>query len=348
MAFEMNNTKPTGTGTGTEVDFDALNRYVVETAKLQERETLVGVVSMVVDLGEQDLPDAEVKFDGSPEDEEKIQAEMPDTYFKDGFDQDTRKPVRLKCWPQKPQQCVAFAIDFPEIMVDKGSFFGESNPLPLRLWQGGQFYVPTKGMVVGRPTPLKYTNLDKTRKTKIWSLAQNSLPYKMAVAAKIIKAGEPFLPERVDELLGKALQFTAQVFMKPGKEGKEYYTEYVNFAAGLGRGQTAPELPFEPSLVLFNKDNEDDAIKSLRAHVVNTIKGANNYEGSKIKAQIESVRGGSKSDSDDTGDSDDTPKQAPVEDKVVKTPAKAKPRAKAAEKPTPAQDYDNFDDDIPF
>src|SRR5690606_20535851 len=162
--------------------------------QLENRETLVGYVSMIVDLGTQEQEDAEVAFNGDEEDERKAIAEKPLTYFKDGVDPQTNKPVRLKCWPQKPVQAVAVAVDFPDIMVDKGQFFGESKPLPLRLWLGGQFYIEDGGMVLGRPTPLKYTNLDKSRATKVWSMAQNSLPYKMAVAAKLVKNGEAFLP----------------------------------------------------------------------------------------------------------------------------------------------------------
>lgn len=346
MAFDVYGAGTSDNADKATVDFDALNRYVVETAGLQERETLNGVISMIVDLGNQNLEDAEATFTGTAAEEVEIIAKQPDTYFKDGIDSESKKPIRLKCWPQKPQQCVAMAVDFPDIILDKGAFFGNSDPLPLRMWLGGQFYIPTRGMVIGRPTTLKYTNLDKTRATKVWSLAQNSLPYKMAVAAKLIKAGEPFLPDRIDELLGQAFQFTVQLHMKPGKAGKEYYTEYVNFAAALGRGIGAPELPFEPMLIQFMQDNDPKAIKDLRAHVVNTIKGANNYEGSKIKEQIEAVRGVKPAATE--GATEATPAKATA---AVVTPAK--PKATPKPKPAPvvppkAETAVDFDDDIPF
>lgn len=291
MAFDAYGaTQKESTGSSKEVDFDALNRSVVEQCKLQEREVIVGYVAQIVDLGTQDLPDAENVFTGTPEQEAAEIAKYPDTYFKDGIDPETRKPARLKCYPQKPQQCVAFAIDFPDIIVDKGVFFGESKPLPLRLWMGGQFYMEGTGMVMQRPTPLRVVNLDKSRATKKWSMAQNSMPYKMAVAAKIIKPGEEFKPQRIDELLGKAFQFEAQVFFKESK-GKEYYTEYVKFVGALGRNNKEPEKLTTPYLVQFNSENSAEAIKELRAHIINTIKRASNYEGSKIKAQIEEYRG---------------------------------------------------------
>lgn len=347
MAFATQGSTPSNDGDSKTVDFDELNAYVIETAGLQERETLVGYVSMLVDLGMQELPDAEVPFTGSEEDERRIIAEQPDTYFKNVYDYDKKQDVYCKCWPQKPQQCIAFAVDFPDIIIDKGQFFGESKPLPLRLWMGGQFYTPSHGMVVGRPTPLKFTNLDKSRKTKVWSLAQNSLPYKMAVAAKIVKPGEPFLPSRVDELLGKAFQFSAQVWMKPGKQDKEYYTEYVSFVGALGRGQVVPEQPTEPMMIQFGETNPEAAVKELRAHVVNTIKRASNYEGSVLQKQIESLRGQKpkQDDADDAGD--DQADQKPAE-KPARKPREKKEPVKKEPAPQPAPDYDSFDQDIPF
>ena len=176
-------------------------------------------------------------------------------------------------------------------------------------------------MVIGRPTPLKVN-----KKLGDWSLDQKNLFYKMAVAAKQIKPGEVYKPQRISELLGKAFQFEAQVFFKESK-GKKYYTEYIKFVSGLGRGQVEPELLTKPLMIQFNKENEADAVKDLRAHVVNTIKRASNYEGSVIKSQIESIRG----------------VQAPKEDKPTQQDEAPKTKDKS-----PAQDFDSFDDDIPF
>lgn len=269
------------------VDYNKINEYLVETAGLQERETLIGVVSMIVDLGTQKQPDAEVTFTGSEEDERMEITSKPATYFKDGVDPQTKKPVRLKCWPQKDVQAVALAIDFPQISVDKGQFYGDSKPLPLRLWLGDQFYnQATQKMVVARPTYLKIN-----KKLGFWSFDQKHLLYKMAVAAKLIKPGEAFLPQDIDKLLGQAFQFEAQVFFKKGKDGKSYYNEYVKFVSGLGRGQSAPESSVKPLLIGFMDDNEPQAIKEVRAHVLNTCRLASNWEGSKLEKQVGEVRG---------------------------------------------------------
>jgi hypothetical protein len=340
MAFKVVNTPSTG-NTESNVDYDAINRYRVEAAGLQERETVVGQVAVIIDLGVQKQPDAEVTYTGSEEEEEAEMAKYPDTYFKDGVDQDTKKPIRLKCWPQKPVQSVVLAIDFGDIIVDMAQAHGEeSKPLPLRLYTGGQFYVPTQGMIVARPTPLRVVNLDKTRKTKRWSLAQNNMLHKMAVAAKLIKPDECFLPDRIDELLGKAFQFDAQVYMKQSGQ-KEYFTEYLKFSTALGRGQTAPELDTEPYIVEFDSESPDDAIKELRAHVVNTMKQATNYKNSVIEKQIEKLR----------PKKDSKPATTAEDDREEEQEEKAAPKVtgrKSMSKTVAPEPQETFEDDVPW
>lgn len=293
MAFDTPNTSGnSNSDTKNTVDFDALNQYVIDTVGLTKRTTISGYISQVIDLGTQELEDAETEYKDGKDKEASIMAENAGTYFKDGIERESGKPVRLKCWPQKPQQCVAIAVDFPRKLVDKGKFFGNSKPLPLRLWLGGQFYNSTKKlMLLGRPTPLKVTNLDKTRATKVWSLAQNNLLYKLAVGSGLIEPGEAFLPSRIDELLGKALQWSVQVYNKPAKSGdKSFYTEYVSYVGALSEDQVVPEQLTTPQMVQMNQPNEDEAVKFLPAHVVNMIKLAADFAGSTLEKQL-GVRG---------------------------------------------------------
>lgn len=317
----------------SKVDWDAMNKYVVETANLQQRETLVGYIAGIVDLGTQALEDAEVQFDGSPEKEAEIIADKPNTYFKDGIDPVSKKPVRLKCWPQDPAQCVTLAIDFPDVMLDKGQFFGDEDaePKPLRLWLGGQFYLKDVGMVVGRPIPLKFGNIAPKGSKAVWSFKPNHTLYKMAVGAKLVEAGKPFMPKDIDSLIGVALQFEAQVFFKEGK-GKQYYNEYVAYKTGLGRGQVAP-TPVTPAFMIqMNKPNVKEAVAELRSHVINTVKRASNYPGSVLETELNELRPPKQEDAQQ--DQEEAPK---AETKKVVAPKKAVA--------PPAVDYD---DDIPF
>jgi len=283
------------------VDYEKMNQYLVETAGLETKEVLAGYISGIVDLGEQEQDDAEIVFNGDEADEAAAIEKHPLTYFKDGIDEETKKPVRLKCWPQKPIQSVAVSVDFPDIIIDKGQFFGESNPQPLRLWLGGQFFIHDVGMVVGRPTPLK-----ENTSLGAWSFDKKHLFHKMAVACKLIKSDEVFKPRDIDQLLGKAFQFETQIYFKEVK-GKKYLTEYIKFNGGLGRGQSTPEIVNPPFCVQFTAPNSEESLHNLRNHVINTIKRAKNYEGSEIQKQLEG-----------TGSQDETPKPVP-ESKPVKS-----------------------------
>ena len=321
MAFKTYGTKQSSTK--TEVDYDALNKYVVETADLQERSTLTGFISGIVDLGEQEQPDAEYEFDGDADDEAAEIKEHPNTYFKDGENEKGKK-VRLKCFPQRPTQCVAIAVDFPDIIIDKGQFYGNSNPQPLRMWLGGSFFIPNRGMVIGRPTPLSIT-----KKSGSWSFAANHLFYKMAVDAKLVKPGEAFLPQDIDQLLGKSFQFQVQVYFKENK-GKSYFTEYIKYQGALGRKDKPWEPETEPFLIEFDGEHTAENMQNLRNHVINTIKGALNYNTSEIKKYIEKNAG--------TGEGSDSA-QKEESSKQTKSTARKQP-VKAA--------TDDTDDDVPF
>lgn len=315
MGFQSYNAEGTDNSNSEgKVDFNELNTYTIETAGLQEREVLTGYVSVICDLGTQEQEDAMVPFNGTEEDEAKAIAEKPLTYFEEGYDQDRKINCRMKRWPQAPRQAVAVAVDFPDIIIDKGQFFGESKPLPLRMWLGGQFY-DGNNMICGRPTMLKIG-----KGSGVWSFDKKHLFHKMAVGAKIIGSNDAFMPERIDELLGQSFQFNVQIYMKANK-GKEYYTEYCTFSSGLGRGVKPCELVTEPQLLQFFQPNDPEGVKELRAHIVNTAKKALNYEGSLFQKEVDEYRNGggstpqkSTSDEDDEGSQDydeDVPDQTP-------------------------------------
>ena len=306
------------------VNFEELNRYVVETCRLQQPETMLGVISVMVDLGTQKQNDAE--YDLEPEDKQLTIEQLTEKYsldihegkirkFDKSFDSKTRSWVIRKFVPQQDRQSIVYAVDFPSIMLDKGKFFGEEegkNVKPLRLWIGGQYWNKyQEKMLVQNVIPLKVKNIADDGQPKKWSMATNSSLYKMAVAAKIINKGDAFLPQDADKLLGKTLQFKTQVFFNRGKDGKDYYTEKLAFATGLTRDQAEKQVD-NTYLIQFNQENDPQALKELRKHVVNTIENATNYvnqetgEPSAIKRQLEALRSGSQ---DGESPKQETPKQ---------------------------------------
>ena len=327
--FALNITTTTQTdGPRKEIDWNAMNLEVIEAAgTADESRSIPGIISGIVDLGEQNLPDAEQVFKDGQAAEDAELAKGGNTYFKDGIDKDTGKPARLKCWPQKPVQQIALTVDFVQAQVDKGKYFGNSNPAPLRMLLNGEFTLPSdKIKVVGRPYNIRETKHDigggKTR----WAFAKNNGIHKLAAAAKLLDKDGLFTKERIGELLGKVLQFEFRVYMKPHKtdKTKSFFTEEIKLVGKVPEGIPLPEVP-EGLLYGVNLYGENDptAVKQLRACIKNTIKRANNYAGSALEAAFEAEGGNT-------------------------TPAakeeKAAPKADVA----PVPPSDNFDDDIPF
>lgn len=340
---QSNSNRPT-------VDFDKMNREIVEACQLQQPEVLSGVISVIVDLGTQKQPDNTYKLDDEDkgltveELEAKYDADMVKhftgdqqnfkiTKFANAYDNDSKSWQIMKFVKQPDRQSIVYAVDFPDIIVDKGQYFGESKPLPLRLWAGGQYwnkYIGEKGaMVVQNVIPLKVTNIGENG-TKVWSMNPRSALHKMAVGAKLVNAGEAFTPQEVDKLLGQTLQFKAQVYMNKSN-GKEYYTEKLSFVGGLARGQKPMELD-KTYLVQFNKPNDPDAIKELRKVIVTTIQQATNYEGSVIQSELEGVRPHTVGV---------TPQEVPVKQENVTKQPRTKP-------PVVEQSQDDDDETLPF
>lgn len=322
------------------VDWEGLNKYIVETCGLQNDEVLTGIISGLYDLGIQEQEDAKVEFKGTEEDELAEIAKSGDVYFETSMDYDTKQMKRYKRWPQKPVQSVAFAIDFPDILLDKGPFFGaESSPKPLRLLLGGEFVLTGGTKIVARPQPIVIRKNDKTNNK--WSFMPNSTIYKLAVGTKVINAGDAFTGDMLDQLLGKAAQFKARVFFN--KDG--FYNEKCAFAAGLARNMSAPA--FDDSLihiVQFDADNKEEDLKQLRISVRNTMARAQDYAGSKLEAQLNKLFPNSRANT-----SQNTTGSSQSDDKanaVPQAPAKAKISTKA-----PKESVENpidLDDDVPF
>lgn len=313
MGFKVTATSTTSTNTDRpQVDFAALEQYTVDTAECEQPETLNGVVVGIIDLGNQRLPDAEYDVDSG--DESLTVEELTDKYSADiesgkiskfGITKDWSvrppKEVIKKFVPQKDRQCITYAVDFMDIMLDKSQFFGEkSEPKPLRLYFGGQYYNTfSKKMMVQNLLPLKLTNINNDRNGKpIFSLNPKSQLHKMAVAAKLINTGDAFLPDRIDELLGKTLQFKVQIGFNE-KGDKKYYFEKMSFIGALQR----KDKPFEDVdtfLIQMDEPNDPEALKQIRKHLLNTMECATNFEGSALQKQLLEVRPNSFKDNSDS------------------------------------------------
>ncbi len=310
MAFGVR--KSSGSESGSDVDFEAMNKHIVETAKLEQPETLIGFISSIVDVGIQEQEDGKMESDLTEEQEAEViaaaEVKGEKAYFETLFDYEAKKDKRYKRFPLKAAQCVVVTVDFPDIMVDKGQFFGESEPKPLRLLMGGEFQPSGSKRIAAKPLALTVRKNEKTGNK--WSMLPNHTLYKMAVAAKIVNQGDPFMPENIDKLLGKALQFKAQVYMKDDK----YFTEKCAFAAGLARGQAEPKVDESLlSMIQFNEENSEAHLKMLRASIKNTMRKASDFAESKIKDQIGEDSSSNSASSIPRADKPKAEKKAPVE-----------------------------------
>jgi len=289
MGFEATVGGVVGSSDG--VDYTEFNKYMVDTCKLQDTKTVVGIISGIIDLGMQEQPDAEMEFNGSPAQEADELAKGGTTYFK------TVDNKRYKCWKKKPTKSIAITVDIPSIIVDKGQFFSGDktpNPQPLRMILNSSFYRKEIGCTdLGRLFNREMRKNEKTNNQ--WSINYSNLLYKMAVGAGIIKQNAPFLPEDIIKLLGVPLLFKVQIYMNP----KGYYTEKIAFAAGLIEGMPVPQ--YDRNLLYsvgFDSNNDDKAIQFLSAPIRNRMQLSSEYPNSKVKVQIERIHTYQKSSND--------------------------------------------------
>ena len=321
MTFKLNVTRPQRTeGKKSDVDWDALNKHVIDVAGTQNRSrSIPGVISGIYDLGDQEREDFEEEWNGTPDQEATLIARDPSIYFKN------EKGKRWKCKPLKPCQAIAIAIDFPQVVVDKGQFFGDSSPAPLRMLLNGEFF--TNGeRVVARGYPLSESKHEGSNR---WAFSKNSTIHKLAAAAELLDEDKLFVKERIGELIGAICQFEFQVYMKPGKDGKSYFTEVIKPAGIVPEGVNKPHLDDKYlHLVNVRGENDPEAVRQMRVSIKNTIRRANNYEGSDIQKLLEAQR----------------------EERTESKPdvATAKPARAPAKRATKPSVDEMLDDDLPF
>ncbi len=311
-----------GENSGTQVDWEALNKHVSET--VQEAlgceegtpSAAVGILSGIVDYGlHQDPERVEPMDEGDAKTKEWKQRQV-----------DSKKATvdenGMFHFQAPPRQEVGFFVDFPNIIVDKGQFFGESNPAPYRVLLGGVFNKEPaqKTKVEGYPND-----------NRVWVFGDKSRATKLAKAAKLKDLKDGFAQDRLLELIGTAITFNVEVFINSAG----YLQEKVTNPSPVMNGVPIPEI--DQDLLLYvglKEDNEVGQVKMLPKAAKDYIKSANDYEGSKLQKQLEELE---KDNSEKGGDQKPAaPKQTPVEKK------------EPAPKAVPPQENIDFDDDIPF
>jgi hypothetical protein len=284
MTFQFNPLKTNNTSDESKpkVDYNEVNAHVIERAGTATKaRSIPGYISSIVDLGVQPRTiETEVKpGEEYPEDAE---------YYTGQWGDQKGKPCVRFTVPAK--QAIAITVDFPQIMVDKGQFFGDSHELPLRLILNGERLVQNdEGKWQPQVQKLIYLS-EKKHEDGTWAVAKNALLHNLAAAAGILDAQGYFNVNRIGELLGQCLQFQFRVYMKPGKNGKSYYTEEIKLAGIVPEGVSVPAMPEGVVNGIVWSDGtlpDADDVSKLRLSIRNTIRNATNFKGSTIEPLIE-------------------------------------------------------------
>lgn len=299
-----------GENSGSQVDWEALNKHVSETVQeaLSCEEgtpsAAVGILSGIVDYGlHQDPERVEPMDEGDAKTKEWKQRQV-----------DNKKATvdenGMFHFQAPPRQEVGFFVDFPNIIVDKGQFFGDSNPAPYRVLLGGVFNKEPaqKTKVEGYPND-----------NKVWVFGDKSRATKLAKAAKLKDLKEGFAQDRLLELIGSAITFNVEVFINSAG----FLQEKVTNPSPVMNGVPIPEI--DEDLLLYvglKEDNDIDQVKMLPKATKDYIKAANDYEGSKLQKQLEDLE----KDNSEKGGDQKSPvkKESPVEKKEP-TPKVAEP-----------------------
>ena len=218
-------------------------------------------VSLIVDLGEQNRPDFEDEKTGETK-------------------------------PQKPCQQVAIFADLVNDTVDYGGTIGKQH---YRLLLNKQFAGEITGInfMFVPPKDAKGKIIDG----KVWSIHPANLITKLAKATgkhDVVTSGD------IEELLNEP--FMAQVEVKVSEKinpntGEPY--KNVNFKGASevpldddDNPMDVPELNVEAKCITFDNAKPDD-IKFIRKKLIDMIKLANNYSGSKMESAIKAFESSS-------------------------------------------------------
>ena len=314
-------------GTFKEVDWKAYNEYIASTVQgtIECEEgtpsAVIGIISGVVDYGKHQDPE---RVEPMSEGDAKTQA-WKEKMVSSG--KATNKDGMFH-YQEAPYQEVGFFIDFPAITVDKGQFFGESNPAPYRVLLGGVF----KGSPA-QPNKIKgYPN-----EKGVWVFSDKSRATKLAKAAKLKDLKDGFPQERLLELIGHAVTFNVEVFINSAG----FLQEKVTSPSPVMNGMPVPEI--NEDLLFYvglNEENEDTYLKYLTKPVKEYMKSAMDYEGSLLQKQLEASEG---TEGNTPAKQDPATKSVPVAQKQESVPPQAEPKD-----PTNNEPPMDFDDDIPF
>lgn len=336
MSFSMKAQKPTG---GSNVDWKALSDHQLEVIGTETKSRIFRI-SGLVDLGEQERKPFEEPYDEGKK--EHIEALSPEdnrgAKLVIGKHPKTGAQCEMISIPQRPAQQVAIVLDYPELMINYGKFFGKEDEFkPYREVYGGTFFLTGEKLsILGRGISLNCMADDKAPS----GYAYSKLNMISKFATAIGKNPTGTLDQDFDlaELIGGVGVITTG--MKVTQKGDKTFTNFwAKDPSPKHEMIPVPEINVPTFGISFQGGNDPEMLKQLNAPTKNTIKRALNYEGSAIQKELEALEGGNTSNQGGSeGNVDKTPSQAAQS--VTETQTTPKVEA--------STDFEDFDDDFSF
>lgn len=315
-----------------DVDWPAYNQHIVtavnEATGIEEGNPcpVIAYISGIVDVGVHQDPVQEEQYVQVGKDEEKGNARRKKIMEKGEGElfiaEADGQQVEMIRYTPKPSREVVYFVDIPSITVDKGQFFGDSNPAPYRLLWGSDFNkIPNR--------PVKVQGYKSNNK---WMCGDGSFHNKMARAAGI-NTKDGFAQDDILQLIGKPIMVTLEVFIN--KDG--FLKEKVSNPVKIFEGISIPE--YDDSLLFyvgfFDAKNTEQDIKFLPTPVKRYMAMASNWDVSAVKKQLEAAEG---KGGDTTENSQQEPAQEPTQQESQQGHVTPEPPGR-----------DDFDEDsIPF
>ncbi|AGH32067.1 hypothetical protein VPIG_00211 [Vibrio phage PWH3a-P1] len=341
-----------------------------------KRQGSIGVITQAIELGLQNQDEQTIPVNGPDYANHEWRLEK---YEDSGLQKDQSASIQTRWYRKQQQECLvytpqpvkqfALVLDFPEVMFPYGEFFEGSETKPLRVIMGKEgFITKSKAELAGtrnliaKPFNLKHVNVNRGKEgaQPHYALAKNGKVVKIADFAGVLDANGNFHAQDVGKLIGKAVMCDIKAEVQRWGEGENRKSKVVvdaEITAKLG----PRDVPyFESDLkglltddlfgfVLFNGENDEHTLKTLNSGLINTMKLSPEFEGSKLKGQLEALgklggNGGNSSPQTPQSGVSGSQGQSPSQSE---TPTQKAPES-VKQEPVIEDDGFDFDSEIPF
>ena len=310
MGFSKKSKSVESKGTGSNISsevWEEFNTHRVEVINEAtddgENSQQVCFISGIVDSGKQKPQEefTEYKWEDSERQQKLIEADFGCFH---------NEETDMFCIPNKSSDSVIFFVDFPDILINY-SILHEDDESPPR---------PHRELLA-----MEWDNI-----AQVTSLAPDEFKgygpksriNKLAKATGCVTRGNPPADFDVGELLGKV--FTMDITAQLSDDDKKYFNSKVSGVSSKHKAIPTPEHDITPFGIMLDEECDEEVLKLItsRKSVMNRLSMAEEWEDSKLKAQIDKLRGAEGEEEKDDEEESATKKPAAKKAAPKKAPAK--------------------------